>query len=195
MHQANQGQQRARQRGLEAATGKFCLTLDADDLLEPRAAELCLEAFAAHPEADAVVGDALITGPDGATVLRRHTQTRIAGWPEVLEYNPYGVNLGVMTRTSSLRAAGGLAFEHAGCEDWDTWARMTRLGMRFVAVGAVLGRYRQTGQNHSRRVLGNLRATMIYRTKANCLRVCQGGPIAVVYPDGVNRLPLQAGLF
>jgi len=26
---------------------------------------------------------------------------------------------------------------------------------------------------------------IIYRTKANCLRVCQNGPIAVVYPDGV----------
>jgi (2Fe-2S) ferredoxin len=25
----------------------------------------------------------------------------------------------------------------------------------------------------------------IYRTKANCLRICQEGPIAVVYPDGV----------
>jgi (2Fe-2S) ferredoxin len=25
----------------------------------------------------------------------------------------------------------------------------------------------------------------IYRTKANCLRICQRGPIAVVYPDGV----------
>ncbi len=25
----------------------------------------------------------------------------------------------------------------------------------------------------------------IYRTKANCLRVCYAGPIAVVYPEGV----------
>ncbi len=25
----------------------------------------------------------------------------------------------------------------------------------------------------------------IYRTKANCLRVCRMGPIAVVYPEGV----------
>ena len=25
----------------------------------------------------------------------------------------------------------------------------------------------------------------VYRTKANCLRVCDQGPIAVVYPDGV----------
>jgi (2Fe-2S) ferredoxin len=25
----------------------------------------------------------------------------------------------------------------------------------------------------------------VYRTKANCLRLCQQGPIAVVYPEGV----------
>ncbi len=25
----------------------------------------------------------------------------------------------------------------------------------------------------------------VYRTKANCLQVCAGGPIAVVYPEGV----------
>ena len=29
------------------------------------------------------------------------------------------------------------------------------------------------------------RGPRVYRTKANCLRVCQQGPIAVVYPDGV----------
>ena len=26
---------------------------------------------------------------------------------------------------------------------------------------------------------------LVYRTKANCLRVCTAGPIAVVYPEGV----------
>ena len=25
----------------------------------------------------------------------------------------------------------------------------------------------------------------VYRTKANCLRICERGPIAVIYPDGV----------
>lgn len=25
----------------------------------------------------------------------------------------------------------------------------------------------------------------VYRTKANCLRVCEQGPIAVVYPEGI----------
>ena len=32
--------------------------------------------------------------------------------------------------------------------------------------------------------LGLSGAGGIYRTKANCLRICQGGPIAVVYPEG-----------
>ena len=26
----------------------------------------------------------------------------------------------------------------------------------------------------------------VYRTKANCLRICEQGPIAVVYPDGAR---------
>lgn len=32
--------------------------------------------------------------------------------------------------------------------------------------------------------LGLSEAGGIYRTKANCLRICQQGPIAVVYPEG-----------
>src|SRR4051794_9189539 len=32
--------------------------------------------------------------------------------------------------------------------------------------------------------LQELGLNTVYRTKANCLRICQGGPIAVVYPEG-----------
>jgi (2Fe-2S) ferredoxin len=32
--------------------------------------------------------------------------------------------------------------------------------------------------------LGLTGAGGVYRTKANCLRVCMGGPVAVVYPEG-----------
>ena len=32
--------------------------------------------------------------------------------------------------------------------------------------------------------LGLIGSGGVFRTKANCLRVCQGGPIAVVYPEG-----------
>ncbi len=33
--------------------------------------------------------------------------------------------------------------------------------------------------------LGLVEDGRVYRTKANCLRICTQGPIAVVYPDGV----------
>ena len=36
-----------------------------------------------------------------------------------------------------------------------------------------------------KRRLNELNLTDIYRTKANCLRICCEGPIAVVYPDGI----------
>ncbi len=32
--------------------------------------------------------------------------------------------------------------------------------------------------------LGLVHRGGIYRTKANCLQVCRGGPVAVVYPEG-----------
>jgi (2Fe-2S) ferredoxin len=31
----------------------------------------------------------------------------------------------------------------------------------------------------------NLTEPQVYRTKADCLRICANGPIAVVYPEGV----------
>ncbi len=33
--------------------------------------------------------------------------------------------------------------------------------------------------------LGLVAAGGVYRTKANCLQICQQGPIALVYPEGV----------
>ena len=35
-----------------------------------------------------------------------------------------------------------------------------------------------------KRRLQELGLAHVYRTKANCLRICEGGPIAVVYPEG-----------
>lgn len=36
---------------------------------------------------------------------------------------------------------------------------------------------------HERGLLAG--SSCVYRTKANCLRICERGPIAVVYPDGI----------
>ena len=38
--------------------------------------------------------------------------------------------------------------------------------------------------DYLKRRLAELGLTDVYRTKANCLRICEQGPIAVVYPEG-----------
>ena len=38
---------------------------------------------------------------------------------------------------------------------------------------------------HRLKTLGLADSGGIYRSKVACLRICKGGPIAVVYPDGV----------
>ena len=38
--------------------------------------------------------------------------------------------------------------------------------------------------NFLKRRLAELGLSSVYRTKANCLRICEQGPIAVVYPEG-----------
>jgi (2Fe-2S) ferredoxin len=43
--------------------------------------------------------------------------------------------------------------------------------------------------NYLKKRLDELKLTgpeaLVYRTKANCLRICMHGPIALVYPEGV----------
>lgn len=39
--------------------------------------------------------------------------------------------------------------------------------------------------DHLKKLIAELGLKDVFRTKANCLRVCEQGPIAVVYPEGV----------
>lgn len=46
---------------------------------------------------------------------------------------------------------------------------------------------RETGMEswqYLKRRLAELHLADVYRTKANCLRICEQGPIALVYPEG-----------
>ncbi|MHC8509774.1 MAG: (2Fe-2S) ferredoxin domain-containing protein [Rhodospirillales bacterium] len=57
------------------------------------------------------------------------------------------------------------------CAKEDGLAVWAHLKARIADEGLDKGAYKDGG--------------VIFRTKANCLRVCQDGPIAVVWPDGV----------
>jgi (2Fe-2S) ferredoxin len=80
---------------------------------------------------------------------------------EALEGAVAKLQLGKQRRHVFLCVAGGkCATEERSQESWDYLKRrLKELGLHGVSGG-------------------------VLRTKANCLRICVGGPIAVVYPDG-----------
>ncbi|HEX7374479.1 MAG TPA: hypothetical protein VF277_05860 [Steroidobacteraceae bacterium] len=80
---------------------------------------------------------------------------------EALEGAVAKLHLGTQRRHVFLCVAGGkCASEEKSQESWNYLKRRIKeLGLHDVAGG-------------------------VMRTKAHCLRVCVGGPIAVVYPDG-----------
>lgn len=153
LRQENRGQAHARQAGLSQAHGEFIVQLDADDWLEPGMFARCLAAFERDPAAETVVGDAWRVHAVGGRERReRFNQARIVGWPEVLEYNPYGALGAIMTRRAAIERVGGLCVEGVpGCEDWDLWVRQTRAGLRFVSLGEPVACYRQAETAWSRR--------------------------------------------
>ncbi len=161
LRQANSGQARARQAGFLVAGGDWVILLDADDLVEPEAIAAHERALERRRGADVLAGDAVLVGENGHDRLGFLRQTRRARWPGVLRSNPYGSLAAMMVRAESIRRVGGLAVEGVpGAEDWDLWARMTRVGMRFEPTGATVARYRQSGASYSRRLVTMLDAML-----------------------------------
>lgn len=188
-HQPNAGQAHAREAGLVLARGEFIVLLDADDLLEPNHLAVCLEAFACHPGADAVVGDVWLVAPDATTVLGHLKLREHPGWPAVLAYNPYGAIHGAMFRRSTIERLGGLAVPGTpGCEDWDLWVRLVRAGSEIVPTRRTIARYRQSAGNWSRGVERMLRARLelLDRAAGSDPRLAQAG-VAIEPLDAQER--------
>lgn len=68
-----------------------------------------------------------------------------------------------------------------GLKSWDYLKRRLRdLKLDHVSLESPLQTTPNTTDSNSTEPAG-----CVYRTKADCLRVCQNGPILLVYPDGI----------
>ena len=158
--QRNQGQGAARNKGLKHASGEFIVFLDSDDRLLPRAFEVALNCFDAHPGVALVTGRCVGLGVDGE---QRNTPCE-----PVVERNHYiRLLLGnyiwtpgtVMFRTALVREARGFKTMVSGAEDYDLYLRIAK-HHRIWCHDQVIAEYRQHDTSTSRKPLLMMRSTL-----------------------------------
>ena len=151
--QANTGPSGARNRGLEQATGRYVLFLDCDDWIHPLMLKECIAKFQEEPELGAVYCGQAVAESPGAPARPGRAFTKTGRLFNALcRGNPLPPGC-VVWRRELLARTGLFDPEDPGCEDWDMWLQLARLGVRFGRVEAVRFFYRQHEGTLSRRAL------------------------------------------
>lgn len=150
-HAVNQGQAGARNTGAKAASARFVLFLDADDVLAPDAIERGLESMAAHPGAGFVYGayrrvDAELT-PIGGPLRIPPTAD---AYHALLRTNFVGMIATALFDREKLLECGAFDVSLRRCEDYDCYFRMVRR-WPVASHGAVVALYRMHGVNQTAR--------------------------------------------
>ena len=133
----------ARNRGLEAARGRFVMFLDDDDLLVGDAIALLVRGLERHPRAVAAIGSYEMFDASGNRVRRPHTRRVIEreAWRDILFHlNAFGGR--ILFRTEVVRSLGGYRDTLAIAEDWELLLRVSRVG-RLLFIPDLVTAYRR----------------------------------------------------
>jgi glycosyltransferase involved in cell wall biosynthesis len=137
IHQPNGGLAAAAMAGVEATSAPYVMRFDADDLLEPGAADALAGALDREPDVAAAWGDIQTFGL---------TDFRVPGVPALdpwlLTYTNYISGSGVLFRREALLVGGGWELRD-GFEDWDLWMKLAERGHRGVHIPQVTFHYRR----------------------------------------------------
>jgi glycosyltransferase involved in cell wall biosynthesis len=127
LQQQQGGPARARNYGVREARGEWIAFLDADDLFLPHKVEKQLRALAADPEAVLCYTGLVALKLDGSRV-----EVPPPALPQVdamLSLTNVGIPpSAVMLRRDTLLQVGGFNEIQRGCEDWELWFRLRKLG-------------------------------------------------------------------
>lgn len=169
--QQNAGLPAARNAGIEAATGKYLLCLDADDLLHERAVEWLTGAANGREDVLAVCGWRKFSSQPGNAIDRDFVIAPGGAFPRLIHANPAPPNAYLCSRVM-VNAVGRFEPSLRSCEDWDLWLRLSLAGAEFVPVPQVGAFYRQTpgsmSTNHERMLV--TRTEVLLRTHAGFVR-------------------------
>jgi len=147
-YQENSGPARARNRGVELATGEYIQFLDSDDFLSPNKIARQMAAFMENPICDVVYCDFAYTtdGPEGEIEDSPDTFKAKCGTENVfasLLKGNFIVIHSPLTRTDVIRICGAFDTTLSSDEDYDLWLRVAGKGYRFCFVPEVLAFYRR----------------------------------------------------
>lgn len=135
--QQNGGHLRARNSGIEQASGRYIVTLDADDKLPPNYLAACVAALEAHPEASVAYPNVQKFGNTAAFDVPPAYNF------ELLQRFNY-LTMATLFKRQAWEDVGGFP-THEGYEDWDFWIRCGKQGHRGVHVPAATNFYRIHG--------------------------------------------------
>ncbi len=140
LSEPDDGPEEAINKGLALVTGEIAAIQSADDIYYPGALRAAVDAFARHPEAGIVYGDAKMIDAHGGHVSG---PTRYLRWSleRYLVGSTFIPQSSAFFRPEAARAVGGVRKRHF-VFDIDLWLRMALHGAVPVKVPGVLSAYR-----------------------------------------------------
>lgn len=149
IHQDNRGLPAARNRGIQAGSGRYFAFLDADDLWRPQKLEKQVPILDERPDVGLVTTWAQYIDDVGNLLPEiRSPVAEEDALSQVLRACWVGVSGAVITRECFNRC-GLFDEQFRSNEDYDLWIRIALSGYRFAVVEEPLARYRLHGQNMS----------------------------------------------
>lgn len=133
-------------KGIRRARGEIIGQLNSDDLYEPQSFNAVMQAFAEHPEADAVAGGALIfeDTPSGAAVQRAIAAPTAQSFLRCATQGVCSINAWFFRRRVYDRI-GYFSLDYAIAADRDFLLRFWQAGCVFVPLERPVYRYRYHG--------------------------------------------------
>lgn len=151
--QQNAGLPAARNTGIHAASGKYLLFLDSDDLLHPNAVAWLAAAANGREDVLCAMGSRFFeTESDLETGFERMPPAPERFAAALMRGNPGPPHSYMTSRAMMLQIAG---FDRSlkSCEDWDAWARLLFSGVSIATVRHIGALYRQHPASMSRNAL------------------------------------------